>query len=718
MESGIRSKNKAKKVIASAVTVAIALTMLLPICLTWAGVKTLTDNPGEFNIFTSKIAPVAGDILAIEDSTSTPLWIKKKITFGSLDSLYVPKSLYDAHSVLVANLDNTPYKLTLTEETVLGRVTGANIAPLDLGVIPGNVMKAPIDPGAHTIFGFDNSANIYKNFQIGTGLSYDPLTGIFSSTATGVTAHSALTELAYGDSDHTGFQIASFVNVKEYGAIGDGVADDTTAIQAACDVGKDVYFPAGTYKVSSTITLSIAGRYYGDGRLSTIIRTTSATADTFNITANGVHISGMYFDCTTTRTGGYYINSTGIAGYCSIRDFYMDAPYYGIHCAWTRGEIDGGTITNLVADNGIGILIDNYGGATINNVTIIGDSNNQAYAGIMLTHSIQIFISQCSVIYCGRGLYFSATTQVIDSSYITDCVFDSNEYNIYVYSGASGKTVTNTNLVNLVVFTSTVGAGITTYTANSGMIANISITNCDVFHNYGHGINISAGTHDTKIANCNINNNGLTTGSGIFLANEVVDYSIVGNKIGSSAFANGNTRYGIEFGGSNSKGVVIGNYELGNTLGARSGAPTTNFVNIGNLTATSGTTFGIPISAANKILGRKTSGAGDAEELSGTDVKGIMSVTVSEVSASRALDTEYTNSTGVPMDVTISPSNGSADCGFKVYIGSSSASTEVAAANTPRYYLIPITFKVPAGWKYKCTASAAGGSIYKWVESY
>lgn len=52
-------------------------------------------------------------------------------------------------------------------------------------------------------------------------------------------------------------KLAQIINVLDFGAVGDGIADDTAAIQAAIDAlpndGGTVYFPAGRFKVTSTI---------------------------------------------------------------------------------------------------------------------------------------------------------------------------------------------------------------------------------------------------------------------------------------------------------------------------------------------------------------------------------------------------------------------------------------------------------------------------------
>lgn len=78
---------------------------------------------------------------------------------------------------------------------------------------------------------------------------------------------------------------SDIVSVKDFGAVGDGIVNDTAAIQAAVNTGKHVYIPAGTYYITNGINISTPGQMIsGDGRNQSKLKVTSA----FNLSANGV----------------------------------------------------------------------------------------------------------------------------------------------------------------------------------------------------------------------------------------------------------------------------------------------------------------------------------------------------------------------------------------------------------------------------------------------
>lgn len=81
-------------------------------------------------------------------------------------------------------------------------------------------------------------------------------------------------------------------NVRHYGAVGDGVTDDSSAIQsainAAITVGHMVYFPAGTYKCASNLSLTCTDGqrvvWFGPGVLD---MTAQGNAGTTSVTIQG-----------------------------------------------------------------------------------------------------------------------------------------------------------------------------------------------------------------------------------------------------------------------------------------------------------------------------------------------------------------------------------------------------------------------------------------------
>ena len=53
----------------------------------------------------------------------------------------VTKALFDAHSILFATTDDIPAALTVTEQTLVGRLTGGNISAVAIGVADNNILQ-------------------------------------------------------------------------------------------------------------------------------------------------------------------------------------------------------------------------------------------------------------------------------------------------------------------------------------------------------------------------------------------------------------------------------------------------------------------------------------------------------------------------------------------------------------------------------------------------
>ena len=81
-------------------------------------------------------------------------------------------------------------------------------------------------------------------------------------------------------------RFADIVNVKDYGAKGDGVTDDTEAIQAALDKTGFVFAPVGTYVVSELVIKSNT-HFFGAGIGKTVISAASPTLDVDDNSVDG-----------------------------------------------------------------------------------------------------------------------------------------------------------------------------------------------------------------------------------------------------------------------------------------------------------------------------------------------------------------------------------------------------------------------------------------------
>jgi hypothetical protein len=138
--------------------------------------------------------------------------------------------------------------------------------------------------------------------------------------------------------------LENFVTVKDFGAVGDGVTNDTAAIQAAINyvqsfyipetygsgspgpgVG-EVFFPFGIYKITSALTISRSMSFRGEGHsefsIGPRINQHTANADIFRVNpiAQGCSVSWdnlTMWDNGTGGTTGSFINITKTTATCN-----------------------------------------------------------------------------------------------------------------------------------------------------------------------------------------------------------------------------------------------------------------------------------------------------------------------------------------------------------------------------------------------------------------
>lgn len=132
-------------------------------------------------------------------------------------------------------------------------------------------------------------------------------------------------------------KVRDIVSVKDFGAVGNGIADDTAEIQAALVYasslagtgGCEVYFPAGTYLVTSTLNVVTNTKLSGGGA-ATLTRSTDY-GDTLNF--NNVfncEVEGLYLINTGSMTSGAHINCSA-GNFINIERCILRDGFYGIY---------------------------------------------------------------------------------------------------------------------------------------------------------------------------------------------------------------------------------------------------------------------------------------------------------------------------------------------------------------------------------------------------
>lgn len=137
-------------------------------------------------------------------------------------------------------------------------------------------------------------------------------------------------------------------DVTDYGAKGDGVTDDTVAIQqtiaAASLVFGTVFFPQGTYLISAELVMVTESvKLVGSGRL-TIIQATAPMRSLIHCKRTSCEVSSLYLKGEMLANYGIYCTLAGGTKFDDV--FITRALFDGWHLAALRDADDTGTDSN------------------------------------------------------------------------------------------------------------------------------------------------------------------------------------------------------------------------------------------------------------------------------------------------------------------------------------------------------------------------------------
>jgi hypothetical protein len=160
--------------------------------------------------------------------------------------------------------------------------------------------------------------------------------------------------------------LATMANVKAFGAVGDGIANDTAAFNAALAASTAVYVPPGTYKITSTLAVPANTSLIGAGRGT--CRLVHAFNGDMMTLGNYANLSGLWIDgqgVTYTGQGVVINNGNGRQSItsCRITNFAAACLYFqsqgGAQCSvfdliasQTNGATGTGNFAIVIQDTG------------------------------------------------------------------------------------------------------------------------------------------------------------------------------------------------------------------------------------------------------------------------------------------------------------------------------------------------------------------------------
>ena len=338
------------------------------------------------------------------------------------------------------------------------------------------------------------------------------------------------------------------VNVLDYGATGNGIANDTTAIQAAIDTGKNVFLPEGTYLIDVALEVHSAGQIiFGQSFGNTIIQQTTDGENGIEVNnKHRVQVKNLKLTATGNNTkAGLYVKGSA---YSTFSFLEITGFNYGVH-------VDEGSLTYyselfIINTRSHGMYIAGPTAACVDTTVMrsyIGGSGQAGTAhGVYIEGQASgIYFTKCDIyLSSGYAIFMETGTgaQPPNAGFFTQCIMDQNT--------AGGVRIDDGLLFEFdECWVSGTGDG---YTFDTPM-ADAKIIGGQIFNIGGHGVKI-LGTR-VSVVGTNIrgaSNSASNTYDGVRIENATS--TLVS---GVNFFGDSKTRYGVSIASGSASNTYI-----------------------------------------------------------------------------------------------------------------------------------------------------------------
>lgn len=373
-------------------------------------------------------------------------------------------------------------------------------------------------------------------------------------------------------------RLAQYVSVKDFGAVGDGVADDTTAVSNAISSNRNVYFPPGTYLVTSAIIKSNLTNctLYGAGASVSSIKASSSSSFSNSmigfVDCSNIYVSNLTFNqnnnSSFTATWPLFIALT--SNKISVQSCsFINVTYIGL----AFNQVNDFVIANNYLEHNTAVATTNY------NINVSSLTTNVSRRGIVKNN----ILLRSSNIVQGRDI-------IIDGNIASLSKYGAN----FVTGGDSGFVYGGYNVINNICNS---GSGVDADGINvAGMeIGGINVIVSNNTCNQNGGVGIAMLARDSIISNNTCLGNGQNVGAtDIYRSGILMGYAdstvgayrctISGNRCGDDG--TGRQKYGYYEQGSALNNIeLMANNFAGNTTAQTYIQSTNGFYQTNNWTS-------------------------------------------------------------------------------------------------------------------------------------